>query len=129
MLEKLVIVDMGIKGYPMHHDHIIEGIKAVKINAISARSEAETQLAQHIGSEGIRQFLMKNMFWKEKGKLAWRMNVDVLEREMPEILKPFEADEIFTPTLFIRGALSNYILDEDQRSIELQFPRYGINYH
>jgi pimeloyl-ACP methyl ester carboxylesterase len=62
------------------------------------------------------------MYWKEKGQLAWRMNLPVLEREMPNILSGFGADEIFTPTLFIRGAMSNYVLDEDLSSIENQFP-------
>ena len=122
MLEKLIIVDMGIKEYPMHHDHIIEGIKAVKIDEIDARSEAEDQLKEHIDSNGVRQFLLKNMYWKDKGQLAWRMNLPVLEREMPNILSGFEAEEIFTPTLFIRGAMSNYILDEDISSLEHQFP-------
>jgi len=122
VLQKLIIVDMGVKAYPMHHEHIIAGINAVQLDSISARSEAEAQLKQHIDSEGVRQFLLKNMYWKEKGKLAWRMNIEVLERDMPEILKSFEADEIFTPTLFIRGELSNYVLDEDIPSIEAQFP-------
>lgn len=122
LLEKLVIVDMGIKEYPMHHDHIIAGIKAVTLDTIKARREAEQQLGAYIESEGIKQFLLKNMYWKEKGQLAWRMNLPVLEREMPNILSGFGADEIFTPTLFIRGAVSNYVLDEDLSSIENQFP-------
>lgn len=122
LLEKLVIVDMGIKSYPMHHDHIIAGIKSVTLDTIKARREAEQQLGAHIESEGIKQFLLKNMYWKEKGQLAWRMNVPVLEKEMPNILSGFEAEEVFTPTLFIRGAMSNYILDEDVSSIENQFP-------
>ena len=122
ILEKLVIVDMGIKGYPMHHDHILEGIHAVKLDNVVARREAEAQMDAHIESNGIKQFLLKNLYWKEKGHLAWRMNVEVLEQEIPEILKSFEADEIFTPTLFLRGAMSNYVLDEDMDSIEHQFP-------
>ena len=122
LLEKLVIVDMGIKGYPMHHDHIIAGIKSVTLDTIKARREAEEQLGAYIESEGIKQFLLKNMYWKEKGQLAWRMNLPVLEREMPNILGGFGADEIFTPTLFIRGAMSNYVLDEDVPSLESQFP-------
>jgi pimeloyl-ACP methyl ester carboxylesterase len=122
LLEKLVIVDMGIKSYPMHHDHIIAGIKSVTIDTIKARREAEEQLGEYIESDGVKQFLLKNMYWKEKGKLAWRMNVPVLDRDMPEILSGFEAEEIFTPTLFIRGAMSNYILDEDIPSLEAQFP-------
>jgi pimeloyl-ACP methyl ester carboxylesterase len=122
LLEKLIIVDMGVKSYPMHHDHIIAGIKSVDPETISARSEADDLLGKYIDSEGVKQFLLKNMYWKEKGKLAWRMNVPVLERDMREILNGFEAEEIFTPTLFIRGAMSNYILDEDVPSLESQFP-------
>jgi len=122
LLEKLVIVDMGTKEYPMHHDHILEGINAVTLDNVSARSEAEKQMDPFIESEGIKQFLLKNLYWKEKGQLSWRMNVQVLEREMAKILGAFQADEILTPTLFIRGAMSNYILDEDISSLELQFP-------
>ncbi len=122
LLEKLVIVDMGTKEYPMHHDHILEGINAVTLDNVSARSEAEKQMEPFIESEGIKQFLLKNLYWKEKGQLSWRMNVQVLEREMAKILGAFQADEILTPTLFIRGAMSNYILDEDISSLELQFP-------
>lgn len=122
LLEKLVVVDIGLKQYPMHHEHILAGIHAVNVDELNLRSEAEEQMSAHINSEGVMQFLLKNLYWKEKGKLAWRMNVDVLEREMPEILKELPEEEVFTPTLFIRGELSNYILDEDVDRIENQFP-------
>lgn len=122
LLEKLVIVDMGTKGYPMHHDHILQGIHSVKLEGVSSRREAATQMNEYIESEGIKQFLLKNLYWKEKGQLAWRMNVDVLEREMPNILGQMADDEVMIPTLFIRGELSNYILDEDIEDLENQFP-------
>lgn len=121
LLNKLIIVDMGVKSYPMHHEHILAGIHAVKVDEISARREAEEQMRAHIDSEGTLQFLLKNLYWIEKGKLAWRMNTAVLEREMPEILKAMPEDEVFTPTLFVRGELSNYIRDEDLESLENQF--------
>ena len=122
LLEKLVIVDMGTKGYPMHHDHILQGIHSVKLDDVSSRREAAAQMNEYIESEGIKQFLLKNLYWKEKGQLAWRMNVDVLEREMPNILGQMTDDEVMIPTLFIRGELSNYILDEDIEDLENQFP-------
>jgi pimeloyl-ACP methyl ester carboxylesterase len=50
------------------------------------------------------------------------MNLPVLEREMNEILSAVPEVEVMTPTLFIRGALSNYILDEDWDAIEELFP-------
>lgn len=122
MLEKLIVVDMGIKGYPMHHDHILEGLKSLDLDILKSRSEAEKILAKSIDSDGVRQFLLKNIYWEEKGKMAWRMNIPVLEREMPTILGSLPVGETFVPTLFIRGALSGYVLDEDIPSIEEAFP-------
>jgi pimeloyl-ACP methyl ester carboxylesterase len=121
-IDKLLVVDIGIKAYPMHHQHILAGMHAIDLNTITARSQAESILKEHIDSDGVRQFLLKNLYWKDKGQLAWRMNVDVLEREMPEILAALPEKETFVPTLFIRGALSNYILDEDFSAIEEVFP-------
>ena len=118
LLAKLVIVDIGIKAYPMHHEHILAGIHSVDLPNISARRQADEKISVHIESEGIKQFLLKNLYWKDKGTLAWRMNVIVLEREMNKILSAMEEVEVGVPTLFIRGAMSNYILDDDIESIE-----------
>ncbi len=121
-LEKMVVVDIGIKQYPMHHNEIIKGIKSIDLSTIESRSAAEQAMLPFVDSYGVRQFLLKNLYWIEKGKLAWRMNVDVLEREMEEILAPIPTIEVWTPTLFLRGAMSNYILDEDWDAIEEIFP-------
>ena len=79
-------------------------------------------LKKEIDEMGVRQFLLKNLYWKEKGQLSWRMNVSVLENEMDEILSEMPSGDVLLPTLFIRGALSRYILDEDIIDIENQFP-------
>ena len=122
LLSKLVVVDMGIKQYPPHHQHILQGIHSVQLEGVNSRAEADKQLAEFIDSEGVKQFLLKNLYWKEKGKLAWRMNVSVLENSMNEILSALPEKEVFTPTAFIRGELSNYVLDDDIPEIENFFP-------
>lgn len=121
-IEKLIVVDMGVKGYPPHHAHILAAIHAIDLSKMSARSEAEAILRTFVESEGVRQFLLKNLYWEEKGKLAWRVNFPVLESSMPEILAALPEHESFTPTLFIRGLLSNYILDEDIAQLEGYYP-------
>ncbi len=122
LVSKLIVVDMGVKSYPLHHQHILEAFNNIDLTSLSARSEAEAILKQFIDSEGVRQFLLKNLYWKEKGKLSWRVNFPVLEAAMPEILRALPFVEVFVPTLFIRGNLSNYILDEDIPSLETYFP-------
>lgn len=121
-IEKMIVVDMGIKEYPMHHQQILAGIDAVNQTAMDSRSQAEQILQQFVPEVGTRQFLLKNLYWKEKNKLEWRMNVRVLEKEMSEILKALPEEEVFVQTLFILGALSHYVLESDIPSIEDQFP-------
>ncbi len=125
-IEKLIVIDIGVKKYPMHHAEILKGLHSIDLNVVNTRGEAESILSQFIESHGVRQFLLKNLYWKEKGVLAWRMNIAVLEREMVNILAALSAKEVFLPTLFIRGALSNYILDQDIDDLEDQFSDFNL---
>jgi len=117
-LLKLVVVDMGIKSYPMHHQDLIHAMKNAPLNDFSARSEANNYLQKLIPEEGVRQFLLKNLFWIEKGKLAWRMNLSILEQSMNNILEALPQHGVLNSTLFVRGSNSNYILEEDLSAIE-----------
>jgi pimeloyl-ACP methyl ester carboxylesterase len=121
-LLKLIVVDMGIKRYPMHHQHVLAGIHSVQLSQIKTRGEAAENIRKHIDSEEVIQFILKNLYWKEKGQLAWRMNVEVLEEQMSEILEALPEGEVLTQTLFMKGGLSNYILEEDSEHILDQFP-------
>lgn len=121
-LSKLIVVDMGIKSYPPHHQNILKALNTLDLSSIQNRSEADAHMAQYVENYGERQFLLKNIYWIEKGKMAWRMNFKVMEREMKEILGELPEGESMIQTLFIRGAKSRYILDEDIPAIEEAFP-------
>ena len=125
-IEKLIVIDIGVKKYPMHHAEILKGLHSIDLNVVNTRGEAESILSQFIESNGVRQFLLKKLYWKEKGVLDWRMNIAVLEREMVNILAALSSKEVFLPTLFIRGALSNYILDQDIDDLEDQFSDFNL---
>jgi pimeloyl-ACP methyl ester carboxylesterase len=122
LVEKLIVVDMGVREYPIHHDTILEGLNALDLSTINTRSQAEEELGKHIENLSIRQFLLKNLYWIEKGKLAWRINIPVLEKELPSIVEALPFKEVFTETLFMRGGQSNYIRDEDEGEIMKFFP-------
>ena len=125
-IDKMIVVDMGIKSYPMHHQDVVKAIQSVDIENVSARSQVHEMLKSMLQNEGLIQFLLKNLYWKEKGVLAWRMNIQVLIDRMNEVLSSLPEGEVFNDTLFIRGALSNYILDEDINAIEHQFQNCNV---
>lgn len=127
LISKMIVADISHKSYPMHHDQIIEGLNAIDLNVIKSRNEAEKKLEEYIPQFGVRQFLLKNLYWIEPGvQLGWRINLPVLEREIPNILIEIPFDKIDVETLFIRGALSNYILESDFDAIEKKFPNSEI---
>ncbi|MEX2484018.1 MAG: alpha/beta fold hydrolase [Brumimicrobium sp.] len=121
-IEKLIVVDMGVKTYPIHHDGIIKGLKSIDLNVVDSRSKADDQLSKFIDNKSIRQFLLKNLYWKEKGKLAWHINIKVLESKLSEIVKALPNEETLIDSLFIAGGKSDYILKEDHDEIRKCFP-------
>jgi pimeloyl-ACP methyl ester carboxylesterase len=125
-LEKLIVADIGIKAYPMHHDEILKGLNSVKLHEISSRNQAQQSIQSHIENLGIQQFLLKNLYWIEKGKLAWRMNLKVIEKNIGEILVKINVQKNSVSTLFVRGEMSNYILEDDFQNILESFPNGAI---
>jgi pimeloyl-ACP methyl ester carboxylesterase len=126
VLRKLIIADIGIKSYPMHHDVILKGLKNVNLNLINTRNTAQQALSEFVKEVGIQQFLLKNLYWIEKGKLAWRMNLSVIAENIHEILKEIKVDKTNIQTLFLRGELSDYILEEDYSELFNKFPNSEI---
>jgi pimeloyl-ACP methyl ester carboxylesterase len=86
----------------------------------------EAHIAQHVPEPGVVQFLMKNLYWATEQQLAWRMNVEGLERSLDRILAPIGPETVRVPTLFIRGGQSDYILREDIPAIKEQFPNARV---
>lgn len=122
-LDKLIVVDIAPKAYDVRHDHIVEALKAVPIETVQSRHEANEALAPHISSEAVRQFLLKNLLRKPEGGFGWRINLPVIDKSLEMISGGLVNDGIFEKkTLFIRGSKSDYILDEDREAIKKIFP-------
>ena len=127
MVEKLIIADIGPKYYAPHHQDILDGLNAVDFSTKPSRVEVEETLFPYIPDFGTRQFLMKNLYWKEPTQLAFRFNLEVFNNKINEIGVALPQENHFDkPTLFIRGGSSNYILDSDLENIKTHFPNFKL---
>ena len=126
-LEKLLVVDIGPNQNPENHRTIFKALKAVPIDTISSRSEAEDVLSKYIDDKGVRLFLMKNLSRTLKSKYKWKMNLDLLIENYQEILAeiPFHYP-IGTPSLFIKGDRSDYIDHDNIDRIHDVFVHHDI---
>ena len=123
LLKHLVVLDIGPREYPIgEHAAIIEALSTSAPANKTSRAEMEAHLAQYVPERGVVQFLMKSLYWETPGKLAWRFNVPLLQREIGNILGTSGPDLVTVPTLFIRGGKSPYIPREDVPQIKEQFP-------
>ncbi len=127
LVSKLLIADISPRFYPIHHDGILDGLSALNFDVIKSRGEADTILSSYVSDYGTRQFLLKNLYWKEKGKLALRMNLEVLKDEVAEIGEALPWQATFEKeTLFLRGDRSEYIGVDDENIILRHFPKAEI---
>ncbi len=122
-VRKLIVVDIAPKAYPVHHTRLLEGLSSISLPDLTSRQEADEKLSEFERSPGVRQFLLKNLFKNEDNAFEWRFNLPVLKRDMPLIGEAITTSRPITlPTLFIRGAKSDYILDSDWPGIKKMFP-------
>lgn len=127
MVSKLIVADISPRYYPVHHDGILKGLSALDFDVIKSRGEADEILSSYVSDFGTRQFLLKNLYWVEKGKLGLRMNLNVLKEEVSEIGEPLPNQARFEKaTLFLKGDRSEYIGEEDETIIRNHFPNVQI---
>ncbi|MFV0541715.1 MAG: alpha/beta fold hydrolase [Aestuariibaculum sp.] len=123
-VSKLVVADISPRFYPIHHDTILKGLSALNFKEIKSRGQADKVLSDYVHDLGTRQFLLKNLYWAEKGKLALRINLDVLKEEVAEVGEAMPNQAIFNgDTLFLRGDRSEYIGEGDENIIKTHFPK------
>ncbi|MGJ8591069.1 MAG: alpha/beta fold hydrolase [Aquaticitalea sp.] len=123
LVEKLIIADIAPRYYPTHHDAILKGLSSLDFNILESRGEADNQLKGYVSDVGTRQFLLKNLYWETKERLALRLNLQALQENVNEVGEALPIHSKFEKdTLFLRGDRSEYISMQDESNIKVHFP-------
>lgn len=120
-VHNLLIGDIAPVAYGHDQSQFIAAMRAVDLEKVGRRSDAETQLA----ALGIETALIS--FFTQSLDVAgkrWRLNLDVLSEEMPKILGfPDRSDVFQGRTLFLSGGRSDYVLPAYRQTITGLFPK------
>lgn len=126
-LARLIVADIAPRAYNLEHYVIVEGLNAIPIDTITSRNEADAALASHVPEPDVRQFLLKNLQRKAEGGFSWKINLPVITQKLSNVGLDLHVPGSFNkPTLFIRGARSNYVRDTDFARIKQVFPQATI---
>lgn len=125
--EKMVIVDIAPKAYPVHHRTILDGLIGIDLSNLESRKAADDQLAISVPEKPVRQFLLKNLTRDQKGNYAWKINLNAIDKNIETIGEGMESHQTTDkPILFIKGEKSHYIQNEDSITITALFPNAQI---
>lgn len=141
LLRALVVVDIAPVEYPLQGGRtddpdeeaspfaaFIAGMRAMDLEGLTTRDDADAALKAAVPSRMVRSFLLQSLAREGTGTdggWRWRLNLELLERDLGELRgfpdpPPDAAYE--GPVLWIAGANSTYVLDEDRPRMDALFP-------
>jgi len=141
LLRALVVVDVAPTAYPETGGRTddpdeeaspfaayIAAMRAMELDRLTTREDAETALRSAVPSRMVRSFLLQSLVREGLGTAGgwrWRLNLDALARDLGHLRgfpEPPPGATFDGPVLWVAGANSTYVLPEDRpRMVEL-FP-------
>jgi len=130
LVRRLIVVDIA----PVSYRHgaqepyadYITAMKALDVDHITRRSEAETILMPAIPDAAMRSFIVQNLE-SQQDRYRWRINLDGIAANLQNLTGFPEIDGQFDgPTTIIAGELSNYVRPRDEAEIRRRFPQARI---
>ena len=123
LVSSLIVADIAPVAYQHDYDDLIEPILALDLDSFDSRTQIDHALRPNIPEDQLRAFLLQNLL-RESDGWRWRVNWPVIQRDMDALtgFAPLPADWVGSqPTLFIRGASSDYVGGAEIEVIERHF--------
>jgi pimeloyl-ACP methyl ester carboxylesterase len=140
LLRALVVVDIAPVEYPLQGGRtddpdeeaspfaaFIEAMRTMDLDALTTRIDADAALRTAVPSRMVRSFLLQSLVREGSGGEGWRwrLNLELLERDLGELRgfpEPPPGAAYGGPVLWIAGANSAYVLDDDRPHMDALFP-------
>ncbi|OAN80604.1 esterase [Sulfitobacter sp. EhC04] len=121
LIRNLIVADIAPVAYTHTQSMFIDAMRQVDLANLTRRSDAEAQLAAAGVEPALQSFFTQSLDVPNK---AWRLNLDVLEAEMPKIIGwPEDLGGSFEGrTLFLSGGASDYVQTQHRDRIKSCFP-------
>lgn len=127
LIRRLAVADIAPIAYQHDQTQYIHAMRGLDLTGLTTRSEADRRLAQSLDDPALRAFFLQSLDLRAAGGPLWRLNLDVLEAEMPKIVGWPEDEARALPrfenrALFVTGAASGYVRAENRDLIRSYFP-------
>ena len=131
-MERLAVVDVSpvATGEITEFDTFIRGMRAIDLETLTDRRDADAQLAAYVSDPDIRSFLLQNLRRDDSASNGWRwqMNLELLGDHLSEMgdWPDLDAEPYQGPVLWVAGAESPYVQPEYAAAMRALFPRVQL---
>ncbi len=124
VVNRLLVADIAPVAYVHSQRDYVTAMQALDLSRLSSRAAADRALAAHVADAGVRAFLLQSLDLRADPS-RWRLNLDVLAREMDHIIgwPDAVAGRYDGPALFLSGARSDYVQPAHRPAIRALFPQ------
>ncbi len=141
LLRALVVVDIAPTDYPESGGRtedpdeeaspfaaFITAMQGMDLDELETREDADQALRAAVPSTMVRSFLLQSLVRDGVGEgdgWRWRLNLETLARDLGELRRfpdPPPGASYEGPVLWIAGANSTYVLDDDRPRMDELFP-------
>ena len=128
-VKALVVVDVAPRDYAPRHAEEFAALNMLDLSRLKSRAHAERAMASSVTNVATRRFLLTNLVRDPDGGYHWKVKLSVLSDNQWSLARnPLDSRDRFDgPTLFVRGARSNYIRDGDCDVIGRYFPNFVVS--
>lgn len=132
LIERLCVVDIAPKGYGDLHRFTgyMEKMAALPLGELASRADAEQRFAE--SDPGVKAFLLQNLR-RDGDSWRWQANLDLFSddaaRGSGSVIADWPASAVAGlpaydgPVVWLRGAESGYISDDDAETMRSYFPK------
>ncbi|MES2668058.1 MAG: alpha/beta fold hydrolase [Pseudomonadota bacterium] len=122
LVRNLVVADIAPVAYSHDQTQHIHAMRGLDLSGTPTRAEIDRRLALTVPDVSLRAFFLQSLDLRATPP-RWRLNFDVLEAEMPNIVGwPQVSGQYEGRTLFLTGADSTYVKPEYRDEILALFP-------
>ena len=126
-VSKAIVLDIAPVGYAHDHLELLDAMRNTSIRDAANRSDVDQLLARSIEDPSLRAFLAQNAVRSGDG-FQWRVNLNSIHTNMSKLLDFDRKDKVSsTPTLFLGGGESDYMLPKYHQEIRTAFPKAQID--
>ena len=82
-----IIIDIAPVKYinTEKYQHILKTMKDLDLNNMTTLRQVRTEIAKHIHDNMDQVIIIKNLFYTKDGKLAWKINIDNIVKNLDQI--------------------------------------------